>query len=81
MFSVTLRPAPVPVHHDESDSSACSCERPAAEHFEPSTLLWAFAAGVGVWPVADVVRLCKLALQRHVAAAEWVLLVRAPDRP
>ncbi len=39
-------------------------------------LLWAFAAGVGVWPMAKVYRLCKLAWRRQAAAAQRVLLVQ-----
>ena len=80
-FSAPRPAAAKPAPHDESDQPTCVCDCPAAEHLEPTLLAWAFAAGIAAWPAADVVRLCKLAWHRQVAAAERALQLRAPDRP
>ena len=80
--SWTKQPVAVPVpHRGESEHPTCVCDCPAAEPLEPALLAWAFAAGIAAWPAADVVRLCKLAWHRQVAAAERALQLRAPDRP
>jgi len=71
---------------EDTATEVCTCEpRPWAPALPPalSSHLWAFLAGVLVWPFADILRLLRLAWLRRISHVEARLLaqVRPPARP
>ena len=72
---------------EDSTTEACTCEprpwAPRARLPGVDSHLLAFLVGVLVWPIADVLRLLRLAWLRRVSHVEAALLaqVRPPARP